>query len=73
MAVVAREARTVQRLCAVVTRGGRRILDLVEHADDPVAKVLHELPEFGQLADKYGLTYGSPEWMDDIAARYGLG
>lgn len=44
---------------------------LVEHADDPVGKVLHELPDFGELADKYGLTYGSPGWMDDIAQRYG--
>ncbi|MDT5199883.1 MAG: hypothetical protein QOH34_1405, partial [Mycobacterium sp.] len=30
----------------------------VEHANDPLGKVLHELPEFGELADKYGLTYG---------------
>ncbi|WP_239645668.1 hypothetical protein [Mycobacterium sp. UM_CSW] len=45
---------------------------LVEHADDPLGKVLHELPEFGELADKYGLTYGNPDWMDDIARRYGL-
>jgi hypothetical protein len=33
---------------------------------------LHELPEFGELADKYGLTYGTPAWMDDIVQRYGL-
>ncbi len=45
---------------------------LVEHANDPVGKVLHELPEFGELADRYGLTYGYPDWMDDIAARYAL-
>jgi hypothetical protein len=45
---------------------------LVEHANDPVAKVLHELPEFGELADKYGLAYGTPVWMDDIRQRYGL-
>jgi hypothetical protein len=45
---------------------------LVEHANDPLGKVLHELPEFGELADKYGLTYGTPDWMDDIRQRYGL-
>ncbi|WP_235852623.1 hypothetical protein [Mycobacterium interjectum] len=28
--------------------------------------------ELGELADKCGLTYGSPDWMDDIARRYGL-
>jgi hypothetical protein len=33
---------------------------------------LHETPEFAALAAKYGLTYGSPDWMDDIVARYGL-
>lgn len=45
---------------------------LLERADDPAGRPLHELPEFGELADEYGLTYGSPEWMDDIAQRYGL-
>lgn len=45
---------------------------LVEHAQDPAGTPLHLLPEFGKLADKYGLTYGSPAWMDDIAQRYGL-
>jgi hypothetical protein len=24
------------------------------------------------LAIKYGLTYGAPDWMDGIVARYGL-
>ena len=45
---------------------------LVEHGNDPVGKVLHELPEFGEPAEKYGLTYGTPDWMDDIRQRYGL-
>lgn len=45
---------------------------LLEHADDPAGRPLHELPESGEFADEYGLTYGSPEWMDDIAQRYGL-
>jgi hypothetical protein len=33
---------------------------------------LHETPGFTELATKYGLTYGSPEWMDDIVVRYRL-
>ena len=52
------------RIVEVITPGGfenyfRELGELlVEHASDPVGKVLHELPEFGELADKYGLTYG---------------
>jgi hypothetical protein len=45
---------------------------LAGHDPDPLGKVLHALPEFGELADKYGLTYGTPDWMDDIRQRYGL-
>lgn len=66
------------RIVEIITPGGfenyfRELGELlVEHADDPAGKPLHELPEFGELADRYGLTYGSPEWMDDIAKRYGL-
>jgi hypothetical protein len=33
---------------------------------------LHESAEFIDLATKYGLTYGTPDWLDEIAARYGL-
>jgi hypothetical protein len=66
------------RIVEIITPAGfenyfRELGDLlIEHVHDPAAKPLHELPEFGELADKYGLTYGSPEWMDDIAQRYGL-
>jgi hypothetical protein len=65
------------RVIEIITPGGfenyfRELGELlVEHANDPVAKVLHELPEFGELADKYGLAYGAPDWMDDIRQRYG--
>jgi quercetin dioxygenase-like cupin family protein len=47
---------------------------LTEHAGDKPgdAPNLHELPEFNELAAKYGITYGDPEWMDDIVQRYGL-
>jgi hypothetical protein len=33
---------------------------------------LHETPEFVDLAKKYGLTYGTPDWTDDVVSRYGL-
>lgn len=45
---------------------------LVAHVDDPGAPMLHELPEFGELAAKYGLSYGTPDWLDDVVGRYGL-
>ena len=66
------------RIIEVITPGGfenyfRELGELlVEHANDPLGTVLHDLPEFGELADKYGLTYGVPDWMDDIRQRYGL-
>jgi hypothetical protein len=66
------------RIIEIITPGGfenyfRELGELlVEHANDPLGKVLHELPEFGELADKYGLTYETPDWMDDIRQRYGL-
>jgi hypothetical protein len=45
---------------------------LVEHSADAAASNLHVLPEFQELADKYGLTYGTPDWLADIVNRYGL-
>ena len=33
---------------------------------------LHDSVEFTELAKKYGLTYGTPDWLDDVARRYGL-
>lgn len=33
---------------------------------------LHGLPDFVALAQKYGLTYGRPDWVDDIIDRYRL-
>ncbi|WP_406816731.1 hypothetical protein [Mycobacterium sp. M23085] len=42
------------------------------HPETDTGKPLHELAELGELADRYGLTYGSPQWMDDIAQRYRL-
>jgi mannose-6-phosphate isomerase-like protein (cupin superfamily) len=66
------------RIIEIITPGGfenyfRELRELlVEHANDPVGKALHELPEFGDLADEYGLTCGTPVWMADIVQRYGL-
>ena len=66
------------RIVEIITPGGfenyfRELGELLlEHADNPVGKILRDSPEFGALAAKYGLTYGSPDWMDDIAERYGL-
>jgi hypothetical protein len=66
------------RIIEIITPGGfenyfRELGELlVEHANDPAGKILHELPEFGELADRYGLTYGNPDWMDDIRQRYRL-
>ena len=52
------------RIVEIITPGGfenyfRELSELLE-AHGSVGKSLHELPEFGELADKYGLTYGSP-------------
>lgn len=66
------------RIIEIITPGGfenyfRELSELLaEQAADPGGKPLHESPEFDELATKYGLTYGSPAWMNDIAQRYGL-
>jgi len=71
----------VGRIVEVITPGGfenyfRELGELlVAHSSDSVAQgapALHELPEFVELADKYGLTYGTPEWLGDVVLRYGL-
>jgi len=33
---------------------------------------LHYSADFIALAEKYGLTYDSPDWLDDVVQRYGL-
>lgn len=66
------------RIVEIITPGGfenyfRELSELLgDHINSPVGTPLHELPEFGELADKYGLTYGDPEWMGDIVRRYRL-
>lgn len=69
------------RIVEVITPGGfesyfRELGELLTaHSGvttDGGGGLLHDLPEFGELAVKYGLTYGNPDWMDDIVRRYGL-
>jgi quercetin dioxygenase-like cupin family protein len=66
------------RIIEVITPGGfenyfRELGALLDaHVDNPAGHPLHELPDFVGLADKYGLTYGHPDWIDDIVQRYGL-
>ncbi|GHH71842.1 hypothetical protein GCM10018793_07910 [Streptomyces sulfonofaciens] len=68
------------RIIEVITPGGfegyfHELGELLAaHAGGPTGHgpSLHELPEFTELAEKYGLTYGAPEWLGDIVRRYGL-
>jgi quercetin dioxygenase-like cupin family protein len=69
------------RIVEVITPGGfenyfRELSELlVSPATDPAGqgvRSLHELPEFAELAERYGLTYGTPDWLDDVVQRYGL-
>lgn len=68
------------RIVEVITPGGgfenyfRELSELLTSMADgqPTGTPLHQSPEFAELADKYGLTYGTPDWLDDIVARYGL-
>jgi quercetin dioxygenase-like cupin family protein len=66
------------RIIEIITPGGfeNYFRDLGEllasHANDPAGELLHELPEFAELARKYGLTYGTPDWLDDVVHRYRL-
>ncbi|GHJ41733.1 cupin domain-containing protein [Streptomyces sp. TS71-3] len=66
------------RIVEIITPGGfetyfRELGELlVAHEGSEGTRSLHESAEFTELADKYGITYGSPEWMDDVVQRYGL-
>jgi mannose-6-phosphate isomerase-like protein (cupin superfamily) len=62
------------RIVEIITPGGfeNYFRELAERASGATGKPLHETPEFGELATKYGLTYGTPDWLDGIVQRYGL-
>lgn len=69
------------RIVEIITPGGfesyfRELSELLAaHGSDPAGqgvRALHELPEFVELAERYGLTYGTPDWLHDVVHRYGL-
>jgi quercetin dioxygenase-like cupin family protein len=66
------------RIIEVITPGGfenyfRELSALIEsHSDDLPGRPLYELPDFVALADKYGVTYGNPAWVEDVIRRYKL-
>jgi quercetin dioxygenase-like cupin family protein len=62
------------RIIEVITPGGfesyfRELGELLTGGRDALG---HESPELRELAAKYGVTYGNPDWLDDVVARYGL-
>ncbi len=73
---------TPGRIIEVITPGGfesyfRELSELLASEPDPPAgsegsASLHESGAFAKLAAKYGLTYGNPDWLDGVVARYGL-
>ena len=65
---------TPGRIIEVITPGGfenyfRELAELLTHGAGPG---LHATPEFAELAVKYGLTYGTPDWLADVVERYNL-
>jgi quercetin dioxygenase-like cupin family protein len=64
------------RILEVIAPGGfehyfRELAELLGSVT-PAGTALHDTPEFVELAARYGLSYGNPEWLDDVVARYGL-
>lgn len=65
------------RIIEVITPGGfesyfRELGELLASIEPTAGASLHETPEFAELAVRYGLAYGDPDWFDDVVARYGL-
>lgn len=65
------------RIVEVITPGGfesyfRELSELLGSAVAKQGVRLRDTPEFGELAQRYGLSYGDPDWFDDVIARYGL-
>jgi quercetin dioxygenase-like cupin family protein len=69
---------TPGRIIEVITPGGfenyfRDLGELlVATSATPGLAPLRELPEFTELAVKYGLTYETPDWYAEIIQRYDL-
>ncbi|GII55941.1 cupin [Planotetraspora thailandica] len=65
------------RIIEVITPGGfenyfRELSELLGSVKPASGVKLHATPEFADLAARYGLTYGDPDWFDDVVVRYGL-
>jgi quercetin dioxygenase-like cupin family protein len=68
------------RIIEVITPGGgfenyfRELSELLatDLGAQSSGRPLHESSEFTDLAKKYGLTYGTPDWFDDVITRYRL-
>lgn len=67
------------RIAEVITPGGfesyfRELGELLaaSEPDTVSSKNLHQTDAFVRLAAEYGLTYGSPDWLDEVVVRYGL-
>ncbi|TDD36019.1 cupin domain-containing protein [Nonomuraea terrae] len=68
---------TPGRIVEVITPGGfegyfRELAELFASVEPPAGLSVRETPEFAGLAERYGLTSGTPDWLDDVVARYGL-
>jgi quercetin dioxygenase-like cupin family protein len=68
---------TPGRIIEVITPGGfencfRELSELLTSVEPTAGVNLRETPEFAELATRYGLTYGNPDWLDGVVARYGL-
>ena len=71
------------RIVEVITPGGfesyfRELGELLAASEPDTATELaaganlHESDAFAKLAAKYGITYGNPDWLDNVVVRYGL-
>jgi mannose-6-phosphate isomerase-like protein (cupin superfamily) len=65
------------RIVEIITPGGfetyfRELSELIASVEPASGVSLRGMPEFADLAAKYGLTYGMPDWVDDVVTRYGL-
>ena len=68
------------RIVEIITPGGfedyfRRLGELLaagQEADPPPPAVSMRPTHFTALAARFGLTYGNPDWLDDVVRRYDL-
>ncbi|WP_327287751.1 cupin domain-containing protein [Streptomyces sp. NBC_01198] len=68
------------RIVEIITPGGfedyfRQLGELLaadKEAGSSSSDSLHGTDEFTALASRFGLTYGDPDWLDDVVKRYSL-